>query len=209
MSARFLCFDLATNSGWASCDGAQLRCGLWDLSQPFGKGRADKIDSFSRRLTLAVQEFKPTVIAAEAPLVPRKKSGDGASGLMVNMDSLLLSWGLFTYLELACRRLQLPLREVHNTAIKQLATGHGARWKDKATGIFHTPDKKMVLERMRFRYPHLEIASHDVADALAIATLLRAEQNGAGAPAAPIVAQPQAKAPARPRVYRGRRRASA
>lgn len=197
---RFLCFDLATNTGWASDDGAQLRCGLWDLTQPFGKARPDKIDSFSRRFTLMVQEFQPTLIAAEHPVV-YSKSGDQSR---VNMAGVMLSIGLYTWLELACRRLKLPLREINVVDIKRIATGHGARWKDKATGVFHTPDKKMVLERMRFRYPHLEIASHDVADALAIATLLRAEQNGAGAPAVPIVA-----APARPRVYRGRRRVTA
>jgi Holliday junction resolvasome RuvABC endonuclease subunit len=194
---RPLTFDLATNTGWAFHDGARPVCGLWDLSSPFGKARADKIDSFSRRLTLAVKELQPTMIAAESPLMPMH-----GSGVRVDMNALLTSWGLFTYLELACRRLKLPLRSVNTTAIKQIATGHGARWKDPVTREWRKPDKAMVLAAMKIRYPELEIASHDVADALGIMTLLLAEQRGTGAP------RPTLVIPKRARKVRGRRPAA-
>ena len=191
---RPLCFDLATKTGWACHDGARPVCGLWELDAPYGNARPAKIDSFSRRLTLAVKEHEPTVIAAEAPIVPW-----GAGKVKIDANALLLSWGLFTHLELACRRLALPFRPIVTSEIKKAATGHGARWKD-AEGNWHKPDKAMVLEGMKARYPELEIATHDVADALGILTLLMAEHR-----AGHRVTNPALVVPTRGRRVRGRR----
>jgi hypothetical protein len=195
---RPLCFDLATRTGWAFHDGARPVCGLWELDAPFGNERPAKIDSFSRRLTLAVQEHQPTVIAAESPLVPMAHGGTAR----FDVNALLTSWGLFTHLELACRRLAIPFRSVNSAEIKKAATGHGARWKD-ADGTWHRPDKAMVLAGMRVRYPELEIQSHDVADALGILTLLMAEHR-AGAATRPALA-----IPIRAKKVRGRRPSAA
>lgn len=214
MSARFLCFDLASHTGWASDDGAQLRCGLWDLTEPFGKTRADRVESLARRFTLMLDEFAPTLVAIEAPLIPQPhkggvdEHGKSRGAMRFNIDSLRLSWALAANVEQACYRRRVDYREINTTEIKKIATGHGNRWKGE-DGNWIRPDKKMVLDRMRFRYPDLEIKTHDVADALAMVTLLRAEQRGAGAPAATAVVPAVTKRPARPRVFRGRRRATA
>ena len=204
---RPLCFDLATNTGWACHDGTRPVCGLWELDAPFGTARPAKIDSFSRRLTLAVKEHQPTLIAAEEPLVPRARpdaDGKGSrGGFRIDMNALLLSWGLYTHMELACRRLAIPFRGVSQATIKKAATGHGARWKD-AEGVWHKPDKRMVMEGMKARYPELDIATHDVADALGILTLLLAEHRAAGR-----VVSPSLVVPVRARRVRGRRPAAA
>lgn len=197
---RPLCFDLATNTGWAFHDGARPVCGLWDLTAPFGTERAAKIDSFARRLAVAVKELQPTVLAAEAPLVPHRRGrDDGKPQFMIDMNALLTSYGLFTNLELAAHRLRLPFRSVNTTEIKKIATGHGNRWKDE-TGAWHKPDKAMVLAGMKMRYPELEIATHDVADALGILTLLLAERRSGMTPIAKA-----AVIPTRGRRVRGRR----
>lgn len=195
--ARVFCLDLATMTGWAFVDlddrDAQPECGRWDLSAPWGNSLGAKIDSFSYRMGEVLEGRCPGLFAAEAPIVPSHGRYD--------VNALLTSWGLFAHLELIARRHKLPpVRRIVTTQIKKIATGHGARWK-QPDGSWKSPDKHLVLEGMKARWPGITPDDHNVADALAIATLLIAERRGTGAPAG----KPSIKIP--PRKTRGRKAA--
>ena len=195
--ARVFCLDLATMTGWAFVDladrDAQPECGRWDLSAPWGNTRPAKIDSFSYRMGEVLEERRPTMLAVEAPLVPNH----GAAGRF-DVNALMTSWGLFTHSELIARRHGLSFRSINTTEIKKIATGHGARWK-QPDGSWKSPDKHLVLEGMKARWPGITPDDHNVADALAIGTLMIAERWGSGSPAV----KPSIKIP--PRKTRGRR----
>lgn len=99
--------------------------------------------AFKRDLLKLIGSHEPTWVAYE-------------EAVPVNKIHSELHFGMVMILAMTCASRNIPLFGVNTGAMKKLSVGNGRATKGE------------TVEAMQQRYPHLDIPSHDVADAMLV-----------------------------------------
>jgi Holliday junction resolvasome RuvABC endonuclease subunit len=154
---RVLCLDLGTTAGWAFSDGVVEESGVWR----FDGAHAVRLHHFSLRLSKAVREMQPSLIAYEE-IFFGKNDSIAAQRLLNQMMGFVDVTALRA--ELATPRRVNPLDIKRTTCGIMVFDGQTRRRAVKE-------DVRKVVQARRAR----PIRDHNEADALAIMDLLLAE----------------------------------
>lgn len=133
-----LAFDLATNTGWAAGDGSAFPS-IGHVTMPAtGEDVGIYADFWERWLIVTLDDWKPTHVAFEAPILPRETTPSTVMKLS----------GLVWELEKQCRRRKIEYAQIPGSTVKKYLTGDGraqkpdmVRWARKVGAGVKTHDE--------------------------------------------------------------------
>jgi Holliday junction resolvasome RuvABC endonuclease subunit len=151
---RMLAIDPGTRCGWAVGDGQVDVSGTWDIKPRRGESAGARYLRLLTELERVREAFPDLALIVYEQAHHR----GGAATEYAN--------GCVTHIQAFCERHGLQFAGVHTSKVKMKATGKGNSKKDA------------VMEAARRRWPNIELASDDHADALWLWAYAQGEYGG-------------------------------